>query len=134
MSDIYKCCNWCKYYDSKTKCCTSTRTFDTEESTLNVHQYIENGILSEVIEESINPYRQLNFGVVDDYLAESKLPRKRIKMVIEMIMDEIEKKKEDLICEIDENVSRSLINYNFGSEHSGVTILHPYDFCCKYFN
>jgi hypothetical protein len=123
--EIYRKCRFCHYWaDGK---CVNEQNFKLDE--LEVHKFSEDGVLSEAITESIG---DVKFSDFEQALRESKLSQKAVLELLQVLYDEWEDIKVNLVERIDECVSVVLNNFDLG-EQVCVKISEPSEFSCSNF-
>lgn len=127
IDEMYHNCRWCKH-NLNNKCVRMGEVFENTGSN-SAYQMAEDGRLYEAIEESLQPPK---FDYLKSLLDEYKLSQKRKAEILKTIEEDLESNKNNLITDIDEGVSRLLLNSEADSvEYLG--LIDPESFYCKYF-
>jgi hypothetical protein len=125
MEDLYKNCRWCRWFE-KGKCLNQQAL---KSSSVDIQYYSEQAIVSEAIEEGFfdAPFPELRSNL------ESKLSKKKADEIMKAFYEELEAIKIEWVVSIDESVSSSLNNAINREGKSGVEIVDPEEFHCRYF-
>lgn len=132
-NDIYHCCRWCHHFQNG-KCFNKDVTVNYEDFSSDVmYKISEEGILSEVLNESFHSIRKSTVTEeVVKTLRGYNLSEKRIKEVYDKLVNSIDEWFDKEVKDrLDNDVSR-LYN-NVGCEIDGITIQNPEEFYCREF-
>lgn len=127
IDEMYHNCRYCKY-NLNNKCVRMGVVFENTGSN-SVYQMAEDGRLYEAIEESLQPPK---FDYLKILLDEYKLSQKRKAEILKTVEEDLESNKNNLITDIDEGVSRLLLNSEVDSVED-LELIDPESFYCKYF-
>lgn len=127
LDEMYHNCRWCKHNVSN-KCVKMGKVFESTGSS-KVYQMAEDGRLFEAIEESLTKSK---FDYLKDLLQEYGISNKRYKEILKTIEEDLDMNKNNLIEDIDEGVSRLLLNNEVDSVNE-LELIDPENFYCKYF-
>lgn len=127
FDEMYHNCRWCKH-NVADKCVKMCEVFENTGSN-SAYQMAESGKLYEAIEESL---AKPKFEYLKDLLQEYGISNKRYKEILKTIEKDLDMNKNNLIADIDEGVSRLLLNNEVDSVDE-LELMDPESFYCKYF-
>ncbi|AVM69739.1 hypothetical protein C3V36_11110 [Lachnospiraceae bacterium oral taxon 500] len=127
INDLYHCCRWCSYYRNG-ECQKASDIFENPVEGI-ITGIVEDGKLSEAIQESISPPE---FYRLKGVLNEFNISKKRQQEILKAINTDFEDGITDMVEKVDDTVSTLLYNH-IGTELEGMEIKDENEFYCKHF-
>ena len=105
INDLYHCCRWCSYYRNE-ECQKASDIFENPIEGI-ITGIVEDGKLSEAIQESISPPE---FYRLKGVLNEFNISKKRQQEILKAVNTDFEGGISDMVEEIGDTVSTLLYN------------------------
>lgn len=127
INDLYHCCRWCSYYRNE-ECQKASDIFENPIEGI-ITGIVEDGKLSEAIQESISPPE---FYRLKGVLNEFNISKKRQQEILKAVNTDFEGGISDMVEEIGDTVSTLLYNHT-DAELTGLELKDDREFYCKNF-
>lgn len=124
--ELPRVCQYCYYYDWKSHVCYKLSE-NVELETNDIIGYIEDGILSENIRESLN----IDLDDLSEEL-QGLVAKTKVEAVVQAVKKYLEANEVTLVERIDTGVSKGLLN-NCSDKYGDFVIKQPQEFSCKYY-
>jgi hypothetical protein len=125
-----KCCRNCHWFDNNH--CLHNKTFVSDKyDGYKVGSISEEGIIADAINEALD-FENVDFSSLQEKLKELVTSAKKVNAIYQIFQEALETHKQDLIIEIDSNVTR-VIDDELETESDLPIIVDADNFCCVHY-